>query len=194
MAEVKILVKGYAKELKTGWLACSTSTLIRSNGNNIVFDPGCNREKLIEALKKENLKIENINFVMLSHGHMDHSMLTGMFSKAKIISFESLLYDKDLMLEFKEDVLGPETKIIQTPGHCSEHISLIVNTKNGKYAVAGDVFWWTDDETQVADIDKEDSSHPLELNMKNLKESRKKILASADFVIPGHGEVFKTKK
>ena len=194
MAEVKVLVKGYAKELKNGWLACSTSTLIKSDGNLIVFDPGCNRERLIESLKKEGLKPEDINFVVLSHGHIDHSMLTGMFGNAKIISFESLLYDKDLMLEFKEDILGKDTKILKTPGHCSEHISLIVNTKGGKYAVAGDVFWWTDEEEQLVDINKEDVSHPLELNIENLKESRKKLLESADYIIPGHGDVFKVKK
>ena len=194
MPEVKVLIKGYAKELKDGWLASSTSTLIKSENNLIVFDPGCNRENLLEALKIEKLKPEDINFVVLSHGHMDHSLLTGMFKNAKVISFESLLYDKDLMLEFKEDILGKNTKIIKTPGHCTEHISLIVNTDKGKYAVAGDVFWWLDGDEQIVNIDKEDDSHPAELNMKELKKSREKLLNSVDYIIPGHGNMFKVKK
>lgn len=194
MADVKVLVRGYAKELKNGWAASSTSTLIRSGKNIIVFDPGCNRKKLFEALNREGIKPKDVNFIMLSHGHMDHSLLTGAFDSAKVISFESLLYTCDLMSEFKPDFLGKDTKIIKTPGHCSEHLSLIVNTKNGKYAVAGDVFWWTDDEEQKIDINKEDSSHPTELNMDNLRASRKKLLESADYIIPGHGEVFRTRK
>ncbi len=194
MAEVKILVKGYAKELKNGWLASSTATLIKSNNNLIVFDPGCNRKKLFEALNMEKLKPEDINFVVLSHGHVDHSLLTGMFKNAKVISFESLLYDKDLMLEFKDDILGQDTKIIKTPGHSAEHISLVVDTNKGKYIIAGDIFWWVDGEEQIVDINKEDTAHPAELNMKELRKSREKILEIADYVIPGHGEIFKVKK
>lgn len=193
MAEVKILVEGYAKELKNRWLASSTSTLIKSDGNLIVFDPGCNREKIIEALNKEKLKTEDINFVVLSHGHIDHSLLAGMFKNAKVISFESLLYDKDLMTELKENILGKDTEIIKTPGHCAEHISLLVNTNKGKYAITGDVFWWVDGAEQIVDINKQDDSHPVELNMKELIKSRKKLLETADYIIPGHGEMFKVK-
>jgi hypothetical protein len=50
MAEVKVLIKGYAKELEKGWLACSTVVLIKSNGKLIISDPGCNKEKLLTAL------------------------------------------------------------------------------------------------------------------------------------------------
>ena len=194
MAEIKVLIKGYAKELKTGWLASATSTLIKSDKKIIVFDPGCNRNNLIKALAKEKLKPSDINFIVLSHGHIDHSLLTGMFENAKVISFESLLYDNDLMLEFEEDVLGKGIKILKTPGHASEHISLIIDTKDGKYAVAGDVFWWGAEEKQIVDVSKEDISHPAELNMEELKKSRKKLLELADFIIPGHGEIFKVNK
>ena len=194
MAEVKVLIKGYAKELKAGWRASSTSTLIKSNGKNIIFDPGCNRKMLMDSLSKEGLKPKDINFIVLSHGHLDHSLLTGAFENAKVISFESLLYDNDLMLEFKEDVLGKDIRIIKTPGHAAEHLSLLVKTDKGNYCISGDVFWWTDDEKQIPDIHKEDSSHPSELNMNELENSRRKLLELSDFIIPGHGEMFKVKK
>jgi glyoxylase-like metal-dependent hydrolase (beta-lactamase superfamily II) len=194
MAEVKVLIKGYAKEEERGWLACSTATLIKSNGKLIISDPGCNREKLLEALNKEGLEPENIDFVFLTHGHIDHSLLAGIFKNAKFVTFENLMYDKDLQLEFEDDVLGPDTKIIKTPGHSAEHISLGVDTDKGKYIIAGDVFWWVDGEEQVVDINKEDTAHPTELNMKELKKSRKKILEIADYIIPGHGNIFEVKK
>ncbi len=194
MAEVKVLIKGYAKEEERGWLACSTATLIKSNGKLIISDPGCNREKLLEVLNKEGLEPENIDFVFLTHGHIDHSLLAGIFKNAKFVTFENLMYDKDLQLEFEDNVLGQDTKIIKTPGHSAEHISLIVNTNKGKYVIAGDVFWWVDGEEQVVDINKEDTAHPTELNMKELKKSRKKILEIADYIIPGHGDIFEVKK
>jgi len=194
MAEVKVLIKGYAKELKNGWACSATTTLIKSNGKNIIFDPGCNRKRLLEELNKEGLKPKDINFIVLSHGHLDHSLLTGMFENAKVLSFESLMYDNDLMLEFKEDVLGKDIQVIKTPGHASEHLSLIVKTKEGKYCISGDVFWWTDDEKQIVDINKDDQSHPTELNMGELIKSRKMLLEKADYIIPGHGDMFKVKK
>jgi glyoxylase-like metal-dependent hydrolase (beta-lactamase superfamily II) len=194
MAEVKILIEGYAKELKKGWLACSTVALIKSNGKLIISDPGCNREKLLEALNKEKLKLEDIDFVFLTHGHIDHSLLAGIFKNAKFVTFENLMYDKDLQFEFKEDIFGSDTKIIKTPGHSAEHISLIINKDKEKYVIAGDVFWWADGEEQIVDINKEDTAHPTELNMKELIKSRKKVLEIANYVIPGHGKMFEVKK
>lgn len=194
MAKIKVLVKGYAREMKKGWLASSTAVLIKSNGKNIIADPGCNREKLLKALKAENLKPKDIDFVFLSHGHADHALLGGIFENANIVTFESLMYEKDTQLEFNEKVLGADTCVIETPGHTAEHCSLVVETNNGIYVISGDVFWWTDKEKQKIDIHKKDDAHPKELNMKKLIESRKKILKIADYVIPGHGKIFKVRK
>lgn len=52
MAEVKILIEGYAKELEKGWVASSTTCLITAENKRIITDPGCNREKLLKALDK----------------------------------------------------------------------------------------------------------------------------------------------
>lgn len=191
--EIKVLIEGYARELKTGWRASCTTTLIKTGKNIILFDPGCNRKRLLAALKKEKVKPSEVNFVVLSHGHLDHSLLTGMFENARVISFESLLYDQDLMLEFEANILDKGIEIIKTPGHCSEHISLLVNTAKGKVAVAGDVFWWTEGAKQTVEVNKIDDSHPVELNMKELIKSRKKLLKLADYIIPGHGKMFMVK-
>lgn len=194
MSEVKVLIEGYAREIKKGWLASSTVTLVKSNNKNIIVDPGCNRSLLLKVLKENNLSVDDIDFVLLTHGHVDHALLAGIFEKAKIVTFENLMYDKDLQLEFDKNILGKETEIINTPGHCAEHISLIVNTSKGKHAIAGDVFWWAENEEQKVDVNKEDDAHPSETDMKKLKESRKKILEIADYIIPGHGKMFKVNK
>ena len=193
-AEVKVLIQGYAKQVGKGWKASSTVTLIKSGNKKIIFDPGCNREKLVLALKKEKLKSSEIDFVVLSHGHIDHSGLTGVFENADIITFENLMYKKDNQLEFNPRIMGKDTCVIETPGHTSEHISLIVKTKKGTCIIAGDVFWWVDGEKQIIDINKMDDSHPKELNMKQLIKSRKLVLQKADYVIPGHGLMFQVKK
>lgn len=195
MAEVKILIEGYAKELKNGWRASSTCCFIKSGDKKIITDPGCNRRKLLAALKKEKIESADIDYVFLSHCHIDHILLAALFKNAKFVTFNAnFLYDQDLILEFDEQALGKDIKILETPGHTVEHLSLLINTPQGKIALAGDVIWWVDGEEQKVDINKKDNSHPKELNMKKLIASRKKLLKIADYIIPGHGRMFKVKK
>ena len=74
-----------------------------------------------------------------------------------------------------------------------EHCSLIVEIKKEVYVVAGDVFWWLENEKQEIDINKPDND-PEHMDIQKLIESRKKILKIADYIIPGHGKMFRVKK
>lgn len=195
MATIKILIEGYAQQQEKGWIASSTTCLITSGKNKIITDPGCNREKLMAALAKENLTTADINYVFLSHCHPDHTLLAGIFENAKFVTFDSgLVYDKDLLVEFDKNILGEDIEIVETPGHVLEHLSLLVDTPEGKVAVAGDVIWWVVGEEQKMDISQKDHSQAKGMNMEDLVASRKKLLASADYIIPGHGRMFKVKK
>jgi len=193
MAELKVLIEGYAREIENGWLASSTVTLIKANGMKIIVDPGCNRKGLLAALEKEGLRTADIDFVVITHNHGDHSLLAGVFENAKLMTSEEI-YDNDNQISHDNKIPETDIKIIKTSGHCPEHCSLIVPTEKGNYVIAGDVFWWTDDEKQDVDVEKEDEAHPEEVDMKKLSESRKKIWEIADYIIPGHGKMFKVKK
>jgi len=195
MAEVKVLIEGYAKELEKGWVASSTTCLITTGSKKIITDPGCNRQKLLEALKKEDLTTNDIDYVFLSHCHPDHILLAGIFGKAKFITFDTnLMYEKDLMLEFNNHILGKDIEIMETPGHVLEHLTLLVNTPKGKIAIASDVIWWVEGEKQVFNINQKDHSQAKGMNMEKLIASRKKIIKMADWIIPGHGKMFKVEK
>jgi glyoxylase-like metal-dependent hydrolase (beta-lactamase superfamily II) len=195
MAEVKILIEGYAKELEKGWAASSTTCLVTTENKKIITDPGCNRGKLLEALNKEGLTTDDINYVFLSHCHPDHILLAGIFEKAKFVTFDTnLMYDEDLMLEFDKHALWKDIEIIETPGHVLEHLSLLVNTPKGKIAIAGDVIWWVEGEEQVFNLNQKDHSQAKGMDIEKLIESRKKLLHLADYIIPGHGKMFKVKK
>lgn len=60
----------------------------------------------------------------------------------------------------------------------------MVNTDIGKIAICGDVLWNED-----GPLDDPHAS-----DKKELEESRKKILKLANYIIPGHGPMFKIKK
>lgn len=191
--EIKVLIEGYAKEIEKGWLASSTVTFVKSNGKNIIVDPGCNRERLLKELANNNLKTSDIDFVLLTHSHADHGLLAGIFENAKVLTTEEI-YNSDNQVEHENKIPDTDLEIIQTPGHCMEHCSLVVPTLEGMYVIAGDVFWWTDDEEQKVGLEKADKAHPAEVNMNNLIESRKKILEITDYIIPGHGKMFKVNE
>lgn len=192
---IKVLVKGYARQTEEGWRASSTCCYIESAGWKIITDPGCNRTALLEALARENLTTKSIDFVFLSHGHPDHTLLAGIFENARYITWDAhLLYSGDTMKVFDKNILGPHIEIIETPGHVPEHLSLMITTKKEKTAIAGDVFWWTDDEPQDTGIEKPDPYHPSEMNHGQLIDSRKRLLRYANVIIPGHGNVFRVSK
>ncbi|MEK6859517.1 MAG: MBL fold metallo-hydrolase [Nanoarchaeota archaeon] len=196
MAEVKVLIEGYAREEGDAEAASCTTTLIKENDLNIIVDPGMNRGLLLESLKKEKLSIKDINYVILTHTHIDHCLLAGIFEKAIILD-DSSTYTFDGKIKGHDGkVPGTNIKIIKTPGHDQFHCSVVVDTKDlGKVVVAADVFWWTDNEEQKTDR-KSIMNHkdPYMKNEKQLMESRNKILEIADYIIPGHGKMFKVEK
>ncbi len=195
MAEVKILVEGYARKTVNGWVASSTVCLVRVGEIKIITDPGCNREKLLQSLEKEGIKTSEIDYVFLSHQHPDHILLAGIFENAKAITYDShLLYDGDSLINFNFDMLGLEVEILDTPGHVLEHISLLIKTEKGNVGIAGDCIWWLDDEVQKFTLEQIDHSQAKGMDMRVLVESRYKLISKCDFIIPGHGKIFKVEK
>lgn len=194
MTEVKILIEGYAKEIENGWLASSTTTLIKLDDKNIVVDPGCNRQKLLDALSVNNLKTTNIDYVLLTHSHTDHILLDGIFENAKVVT-SAEIYENDKQVDYEGEIPDLDIKTIKTPGHSSNSRAFVIKTNEGTYVVAGDVFWWTDIEEQKTDFESLMShGDPYVENKTGIIESRKKVLAMADYIIPGHGKMWKVEK
>jgi glyoxylase-like metal-dependent hydrolase (beta-lactamase superfamily II) len=196
MAKIKILIEGYAREENDSEFASSTTVLIRKGNFNIIVDPGMNRQMLLDALEKENLSTGDINYVVLTHYHLDHSLLTGIFENAKVLDNGEIYSWEGKIESHGGKVPGTDIEIIKTPGHDMFHCSVLVQTEEfGKVAVVADVFWWRDSQQQKTDKESlmvhED---PYVKNKEQLTESRKKILEIADWIIPGHGKMFKVQK
>jgi len=190
MTKVKVIIQGYAKETKDGWLASSTTTLIEDSGKKIIVDPGINKTLLLKNLKRESLTPDDIDIVFMTHYHPDHVFLASIFEKAIAMDGDTI-YKKDKETEYEGVIPGTKVKVIPTPGHAHEHCALLVKTDKGNVVIAADVFWWMDNEKQKVDINKED---PFTKDKKALVKSRKKILEVADWIIPGHGEMFKNQQ
>lgn len=195
MNKVKILIEGYAKVHDDFEDVSPSVVLIKNEKHKIIVDPGFNREKLLKALKNENLKIEDIDMVLLTHYHMDHSLLAGMFEKAIFLDNSDQYLQNGIIKRQEEKMLGEGIEIVQTPGHDLFHCSIVIDTIDlGKVVIAGDVFWWVDGEEPNKDFESLiNFEDPYVKNENDLKESRKKILEVADWIIPGHGKIFKNE-
>lgn len=192
MNKVTVLIEGYVDILSDkSWDASSTVTLIQTKDQNIIVDPGCDRPQLIEALKKQNLNLEDIHWVFLTHHHLDHTILAGIFPNAAVI--DGNLFQKGTQGSVHDKAIpGTDINIIKTPGHANNHFSLLVETEKGIVAIAGDAIWWKSDEEQIVAIDHPDTFMSGDID--KLKQSRQNLLDQANYVIPGHGKMFKVEK
>jgi glyoxylase-like metal-dependent hydrolase (beta-lactamase superfamily II) len=196
MNKVKVLIEGYAKVYDDYEEVSPSVVLIENEKHKIVIDPGFNRENLLKALEKEGLKTGDITVVILTHCHMDHFPLVGIFEKAIVLDNSDQYSQDGIIRRQSEGMLGEGIELISTPGHDPFHCSVLINTEDmGKVVISGDIFWWIDGEEPEKDfeslINLED---PYVKNENDLKESRKKVLEIADWIIPGHGKMFKNKK
>jgi glyoxylase-like metal-dependent hydrolase (beta-lactamase superfamily II) len=191
MDELKIIIQGYAQKEASGrYHATSATVLVRSRGKLVLVDPGMNTNELKAAFDQENINIEDIDIVVVSHSHLDHTRNRRLFDKAKFLDLFSL-YQTGKNSSKKVYIPGTAIEVVHTPGHVDKHFSLLIDTAEGKYAIAGDVFWWEGDEEQKTDaLSLIEHIDPVAKDQKTLRGTRKKLLDMADFIIPGHGRVF----
>ncbi len=186
MAEVKILIEGYTSadtaDEGGGGKTCPTISLVKDKDIIMVVDPGILEDQkiLVDRLREEGLEIDDVNIVCITHSHLDHYRNIGMFPKAKTLEYYGLWHGQtveDWQEQFTDDI-----RIIKTPGHSYGSITLLVKTEQGTVAVCGDVFW-------KENFPEDD---PYASDKQELEKSRKKVLEMSDWVIPGHGRMFKT--
>lgn len=128
---------------------------------------------------------------MCTHSHSDHIGCNYLFLKAKehIIAQSINTHERYSFHKFSEAPYGIDEgiRVIATPGHTLDSVSLIVENCNlGKHvAICGDLFENSSDINDPS-IWIDAGSESIELQRAN----RLMIAESADIVIPGHGSLF----
>jgi len=99
--------------------ARSSVTLIISGRHKIVVDSGLlgEEELICKALAELGMKPEDIDCIVNTHSHPDHCGNNHLFSRAKILAPK------------EGDVIAPGVWVLATPGHSMDSISVIVETK-----------------------------------------------------------------
>lgn len=173
--------------------ADGTITLIKGL-KKVIVDTGSPSDKkvIIEALKKENVHPKDINFVVCTHGHSDHIGNNNLFPNATfIVSYDVSKADLYTFHDFSSGQpykIDDEIEVIPTKGHTKQDISVIVRTSSGVVAIVEDLF------ENEGDIENEDLWRSFSEFPEDQSINRKKILEIADFIVPGHSDIFRVKK
>ncbi|WP_327356605.1 MBL fold metallo-hydrolase [Streptomyces sp. NBC_01304] len=176
-----VLATGYTGS--TGPGVAATISLVIDGDARIVFDPGMvsHRSVITDALGELGLKTDDITDVVLSHHHPDNVMNAGLFTSARVHDHKAI-YDGHgwTTRDAEGHEFTPSLRLLETPGHSHEDITLLVGTADGLVALVGDL-WWR------ADGPAED---PVTVDRELHRASRERVLGLADVIVPGHGAPF----
>lgn len=157
-------------------------TLVQDNGLNILIDVG--GRGTIETVKSNllnlGLSLCDIDYVLLTHLHLDHSYNISYFSDSKVIAWSHFWNFKETVrLDVDGFFVTPNIWCVKTPGHAEEHISIFIKNGSENWVVSGDAVSPKFVESGEISMFTYDS----DLYM----ESANKIMDFADYIIPGHG-------
>lgn len=182
-ASYHLLHAGYVRD---DGVASSVSLVVDGDAV-IVVDPGmvADRELILGPLRGHGIDAEQVTHVVITHHHPDHTLNVGLFPNAELVDFWAR-YRGDQWLDHEGEGyrVSPNARLILSPGHTGQDATLVVDTDAG--AVAFTHAWWRSDRTPEVD--------PLAEDQDALVVSRRRILAEADLVVPGHGEPFATSR
>ncbi|MGY5858125.1 MAG: MBL fold metallo-hydrolase [Candidatus Thorarchaeota archaeon] len=183
-----------------------TVTLVKTDGLNILIDPGWQDsgkpDRLLNDLHYFGLAPDDIDEIFITHWHHDHWNGISLFPSIRV-TFAGIgegVVKKHLKgdAEGRELVLLSEgedwhsgLEIISTTGHTSHDHSVKMHLKDKTYIASGDAI--------VSKMYYETKTffpnQRVETHMDNLLASYDKIVSQADFIIPGHdGPFYNYKK
>lgn len=180
-AAFRILTTGYVGS--TGPGVAATVSHIADAGRHVIFDPGmvASQDDILGPLAEAGLGPDDITDVVLSHHHPDNTMNVGLFPRARVHDHRVEYRGHDWTNRDAEGYgLTPSLRLIRTPGHSHEDITLLAGTDAGVVAFAGDLWWHA---AGPAD-------DPVAPDREVLRASRLRVIAAADLIVPGHGAPF----
>ncbi|NXX63188.1 MBLC1 protein, partial [Scopus umbretta] len=189
---LRVLQEGYSRPQPDGTLRADGSvTLVWGGPVTALVDTGgpWGRRRLLRLLAARGLSPDAVTHVVCTHGHSDHVGNLNLFPAATLLVGLDLSRGGDRYLPHGLAagcplVLHPgHLEVVATPGHTRHHVSLVVRgTSLGTAVVAGDLFEREGDEAEWRAL----SEDPAEQ-----ERSRRRVMAVADVVVPGHGPPFR---
>jgi len=178
VATVHVLATGYASDR-----VASTVTLLQDGDVTAVVDPGmvAHRGAILDPLAAAGVSAESVTDVVFSHHHPDHTLNAALFPNARYHDHWAIYRDDIWESRDAEGYeLGPDIRLMRTPGHTAQDISTLVTTDSGLVVLTH--LWWT----AQGPVDD-----PFAVDREALAASRRTVLdLGPALIIPGHGAAF----
>jgi len=169
--------------------ARSSVTLIDSGSKRIVVDTGLLGEDgvISDALAARGLSPNDIDYVVNTHLHLDHCGCNLLFRNS--VFFADKGENPPVHFRHTEDgrELVPGVRFLSTPGHTEGSVSVVVESEDAIYVIAGDA---------IPTIENYETLTPpaIHIDRRLAEDSMRRILKIADRVIPGHGAMFEVDR
>lgn len=193
----------YVKKMKYGGTGASTVTLIKGEktllvdtgfereGDTSLTNEKKNHEKLKWLLLQEGLTPQDVDYVFFTHLHRDHTGNYALFDNAtffmSVYEYERCRIPRSEPIDDTDEIMEGVT-VLYTPGHTKGHCSVKVHLED-TIVIAGDAIvsltyflkgaFWCYNQDYYSD--------------EASKQSMERIMGNADYIIPGHGSIFKIK-
>jgi len=195
--EVIVLVPGFVGAIQgQRYPAGGTVTLLKGNPN-VVVDTGdvWQRAQIVAALAEHGTAADDVRWVVNTHGHLDHVGNNNLFPAATFVLDGDLARDGSYwMHDFSRGPLSIPARsgddaisVMLTPGHTDHDLSVIARAAIGVVAVVGDLFEHAADE--VGGVWERWSR-----DVARQRKSRAAVRAMADYIVPGHGGIFRVER
>nr|CDJ82950.1 Beta-lactamase domain containing protein [Haemonchus contortus] len=184
------LIIGYARNVGDRLSATGSVTLVRSVNKNILIDCGdpWNGGEILRKLSSLGLGTDDIHVVVVTHGHIDHCGNLSLFKDATLFMGGDVASEGtySTIPEDSSVTLAPNVELLRSRGHTDHDIIVVVNnTERGRIVISGDIFECANDDAMWKGV----SRYP------DLQEkSRSEIEDIAEWIVPGHGIMFKNPK
>ena len=209
MPEIEVLAQGFGIGGPEARISLCSISLIRGEVNTLV-DVGyqARRVLVVERLAERGLTLGDIDRVVLTHGHWDHTLNALMFPNAEIMISEAEydyvqhpdpldpatpLYMPDILNRAKKltklrdgDELEPGVRALMVPGHSPGSLAILAQTSQGVAAMVGDSL-----PSRNAAMAPVPSAGLIFFDEEEAEKSARRILDAADVVYPGHDRAFR---
>lgn len=147
-----------------------------------VIDPGPIAQPggLVSALALAGVPAEAVTDVVFTHRHPGRHQDTAAFQNARVHDNRAVLPGGGTARSPSGLSLAPSIRLIATPGRGADDLTVLVGTALGVVALTH--LWWSAD----------DSGRGLAASHSGpLLDSRRRVLAIATQIVPGHGRQFR---
>jgi glyoxylase-like metal-dependent hydrolase (beta-lactamase superfamily II) len=168
--------------------AHSSATLVMCGDRRIMVDTSTTerRQALLRGLDDNGISPEDVDTVVLTHLHGDHTQNLDLFSRATVMAHADEIPPRDIEPVIEDDEICEGVRLVHTPGHTRGSMSVLVEADR-KYVIAGDALPTRDNYIKWV---------PPNLNYfpELALRSMERIVEMADVIVPGHDDAFEVDR